>query len=70
MTIRQTLNEEAFEHLIRGGTIRLGDSEFALEDIGYDRISFLTVRSMQAGESRVGRVQEISPFEPPFGKPR
>ncbi len=55
---RATLDESDFGHLVRGGTLRLGDVEFCLEDCGFVPMEE-AIGIARRGSDRLGKVKEV-----------
>lgn len=73
-TLRVSLDDGDYEHLVRGGSIRVGFSmpgivvsagpvghvEFCLQDIGYDRMASHCLKASQDSASRLGKVKDVN----------
>lgn len=56
---RKILDSRDFEHLIRGGTIAIGNAEFALADIGYTNMQEIIFRADTDGKTRLREVRRF-----------
>jgi hypothetical protein len=68
MTTKISLDQDAFNHLIRGGTLECRDDVFiTLQDIGYAEMINTVSLAAQDGKAQVGNLQTLR-LPTPWGK--